>query len=484
MKQELELKKYAEQLERTNKLSKQIELTLGKIQYQLDDIPLDITKKFDKYMLPKQNIDMIVNFYDTYILAMENIEKQKREIDEIKKNEIKKHGFSQELRLIECYNAIIIELNRIKRYKSVNIVNTYILEIEDFCKAVLTEIKESYFIVVNDLLNEMEINDDIFKISKFLLENCKKTELEGEYVKLFVDKFSSKSLSQKKNKLVERIETFKNLMHKIKIIIDSFIGPNNVVYTEIRALLIIDIKDVLAKVLMDVENKSRDSDCVFLIHLCRAIGYKNEFELDPFIAECFKLINNALISFESRLEKVKKHDKKLMAEEYNLLIVDIVKEFKMLELVKINENESQLKKFLNDFEEGQTFEDFKNKWGTMCIKKTYSLARNLGTLERHIYLLNNFYEIQKIITRYEDTALAGIIDSSAKSIIKIWNDECKKRADPMNYIKRNIDVQGKYFINEDMRPYLIEKIERIVKDVLGHKYKKKDFALDLLFSGI
>ncbi|KAM0686330.1 hypothetical protein COBT_002449 [Conglomerata obtusa] len=345
----------------------------------------------------------------------------------------------------------------------------------------LDNIKEP---VTNAFFKKLNYSDDyesMKPLSMFLIE-VDKNNFITSYCKALLAKYKNKQNS-------EFIENFKLLSDEFReidsinnILMDEV--NSEIVSKQIKLMIVIEIKGILTRVLLNYENKFKNEN---LYSCCKLYLYLNDEELknlfQEFLENIETIIFNLFNNFFHSINEIKKPIKSFHNEEIIILTYKIIK----------NMDDRCFDDFFRRFREDldfKNYEQLKLYLGNLLTNKVFENSEQLKGIQKDVYLINNLHLLQCFYKIHNKKRLIEYIDSFSNEIIQIWSSECKKRGKDefTRFLDVNLEIQKNYFVPEELRDMIQKKVKEIINNNVKEKaYKNStevlNLKLDELFTG-
>lgn len=463
------IEKIIQNLDKTISLSQRIDSNIIKINKYIQESPLSIIESFKIYTEPQKNIEALIKFYKLFLEVIRNNESHLKNLQHL-------NFYEGELKAIHSFYEIRNELDKLNGYNDIKVVKRYIDKIKE--KSNITQpIFNSFF----KYFGKDVTDKDLHPFSKFL-EVYDEKPFIAKYCKVLFFKFSKKN-EKDPEKILENIKNINNMFKEIETYNKKYLNEKNseIVGQQIKQMVMIEMRDNLSSSLLVFENKFQFINlvlaCDFFIQLQNKELQGKFSEFDDGI---LKVINNLFIKFIQKVNSIKEPNGLYEVEEFIYHLYRVIKLFEHKELHKMFflypdfKNNSQMKAYL----------------GNLCIEKIFDLAVSLKGIQKNVYLLNNLHLIQFFYREYKGKKTIEYIEEKIDEIVKTWEVECdnKKGKDPTRFLDVNLDIQGKYYLPEDIKEILIREITKIVEKLTKqNRYRNGEQTLNLklkkLFSG-
>lgn len=448
-------------LEKNANISIKIDNNIDQINRKFAEIPSEIVETFKRYTDPQKNIEELISFYRTIIRCIENIRKLEPGIVDSDET-----GIDQYITSIDCYNRIEIELDGLKSYSDVSIVKK--LQVQT--RKTLEKALEPVFDVFFKHFMRKDVND-LRILSRFLIVNDE-TRFIQKYCKVLLHQHCVGQSKKECKVVLEKLRDIKTTFDKIGETNEIFLDDKNaeVVYNQLHQMILIDLKEAVSKILLDLENKFKIMNvveaCQFYIHLQEPVvrDYFKEFNI-----EILKVINNLFITLVNEINRIKKPNKKVLHESFVYALYKLLEVFKdkKLHLIFIE---------LHDTFEFRNYPHMKIRFGQIACERVIELSAEFKGIQKNVYLLNNFCLIQFYCQEYLDIKITDYIIKFSDEIVKMWNKECEKKrgTDLTRFLDVNLEVQKQYYLPDELREGIIPRIRMIIDDVLKESTYKNN----------
>lgn len=446
-------------LDKNTYLTTKIDHNIDEINRKFDKLPKDLVETFRKYTLPQNNIEQLIKFYKTAINTIESIEKTEKSMNE----DTKESSVKQQIHSITCHNKIKGLLELLDGYKDIAIVRKYWIETENKLKKTKDPVFSVFF---KNFLSEKK---DLQILSFFLIANDEKNFMQ-KYCKVLLHKYCIGRSKKETSFVLEKLLNVENVFNEIMSINELYLDEKNseILYKELRQLILIDLKEAVSKVLIEFENKFKFENimeaCKFYMQLQEPVTQEYFKALDK---ELLKIMNNLFVTFFTEISKIKKPNKKYLHEPFVHIfnqILHIFKENKMKNLFM------QLRKIL----EFQNHAQMRIRLGTMACERIIEISTVLKGIQKNVYLLNNFTIIHFYCHEYNDIAISDYIIKFSDEIVKMWDKECekKKKKDVTRFLDVNLEIQKQYYLSEELREGIVPRIRIIIENLVRNSEYK------------
>ncbi|KAM0678671.1 hypothetical protein BDAP_000781 [Binucleata daphniae] len=242
-----------------------------------------------------------------------------------------------------------------------------------------------------------------------------------------------------------------------------------IVNLEVKQMIVVDAKNILSRILLNYENKYKNENLYFC---CKLYSYLNKDEVKQYFVEFFdnitKIIHNLLLTFFYKIDEIKKPNKDHKSEEIIVLTYKII---------KCLENDC-FTEFFVKYRSGIEYKNYKQLKtfsGKTLTEKMYKLSKTLKGIQKNVYLPNNLYALQFFYKIHDGVPLVERIENHSNEIIAIWESELKKRkgSEFTKFLDVNLEIQQEFYLPEEIRINIVEKIKENVLETCKEKTYKK-----------
>lgn len=444
-----QLQKLLKNLDKNTEITRKVENNIKEINKTIKYAPTDIINSFIKYTEPQKNISEIINFYKTVIECTEKINEEMKRIDALEDN-----TDQNQIIAINAHYNIKDELRKLENYSDLNAI----ARLKEKTNKKIYNIVETLFTAFFKGFEKGRDTKDLKIISRFLLENDETSYLL-KYVKIMFHKYSIKKDERDSAKVLDHLKNLKKTygeIHRINVIyMDD--AKTEILDKQIQQMLLIEYKDIISKILMDLENKYKDKNIVDACNWYLAVKDKEIASLfGEFDEEILKDIYNLQIKFLNNIDAIPKPNKKLLNEDfvYNL--------FRIFNLFENEELHAFFDLYRSELDY-KNYDEMKAVLSGTALDKIFNLSAKLKGIQKNVYLLNNIYLMINYCKEYQGKKLVEYISRYCDEIVKMWKDECDKRkGDITQFLDVNFEIQKDYYLPEEIRTVVLEGIERIV----------------------
>jgi hypothetical protein len=480
-----------ERLKKCSRLSKEIGAQCKQLEVHLSNVRPSVMDDLKPYINPKRNIDALCSFYELFSNSKEKIDTSRKRLeglfgeatDSFPPRELRVLKESSALGEVRC---LVRERELLSEYGNIRMARTELEHVEKFIGKALDAIKGSFFVAL-DKLPEQDPN--LQEFAKFLLENTNRKAFLAEYTEKIYAKLGIEDIGTNRRMLLERARNLGTYFNEIGNMNDNVLGLENA-----RALnlglfktFVLELKGVIADVLMVVEKEERADDVPFLVQLNAALRH-SEHGYNELIGELFelkdninKIIHNCLLAYFERLSFVSEPDKHSDAEGMCAEMARILDAFYY--------NKDVGDAFASAY--GAAFnvrsvQDILEEFSTRVIRRVLLLSEQKKGISKSVYLVNNAYVLQHYLREIDGVSMGDYLSSNTSSIISVWEKEVAKRkeSDVTEFLNQNIRLQQNHFLPVELRGRVTGRIKELVEELLGRKeYKgEKDKLMEAVES--
>lgn len=454
------------------KLCEKIDSVCTKVLVELRSTDYKTMQAFKPYILPKENIKKLLDFYEKYsatVKALKTIRiKMEKSGIETRTLKIKELEALEVVKLLEEYQSYV---DGIEEYKGVKIVDDLITESNEYYQKIVQFIKKSFFTALNRL---PKIVNKIDVYAYFLLHNCDKKEFLADYTKQVYSKLGFMDINNNLQLLVQQTA---NLTQYFNLIIqmNAEILGKRIAYNinvGLVSLIMVNLKKVMTDALVAVDKQNKASDIPLLIDLHYNIrpqennSVKEIDDLQVFQGQIEKLVLNCLIQFFADLELLEFPRNDLKAENVCKIITNALDSFEKNDKLK----EDWSKKY------GRSFgiyseKDFNQNISIKCLNKIIALSGQLKEFDKYVYLINNKSCFVKYVKEFENLSLRKSINKDVQLIVGLW----KIKLEPYKglilnrYLTSRLKTHAKYYLPEKERSKIQEELTTIVEGLIVRK---------------
>ncbi|KAF9765076.1 hypothetical protein NGRA_0007 [Nosema granulosis] len=465
------------------KTSQEIEVICTDIFKKVELAKMDVIKEFNPYIQPKKNLDSLLSFYGAFQKAYETISKMSQTVyslygenlEVIDLQSIMKNG------LLGILKTIKIEQNNILDYAGVKIVDSLLASSNDLLEIVISKIYPVYFA---NLFNKTASDDDMKSISEFLMVFSDKKRFLGKYSNAILNKTSYDDIGLDRRKLLERTKDIEGHISSVNKYNIKILGGANaqIINRGLNKLLLINLKKIIADILIVVEKEENMASVPFCMVLNSHLRQSEEAEIKEveelyvFKNEINKIVCNIFLAFVENLKTIQQPNKFCDIETIALNLK------RSLDSLEDNKNVSRVFiKNYGPFFKAKTVDELAKSFSEMVLNKVISLSKQLDTIKRSIYLINNFYTLKCFVDDVDGLNIKEEIEKSSTMIIEVWKSELDSKSGRnfSNFVESNLESFKSYYLPEEVRREIVPKIKTIVwENILTKGYQGNENALN------
>ncbi|OQS54643.1 hypothetical protein EHP00_141 [Ecytonucleospora hepatopenaei] len=454
------------------KFCEKIDQICTKVLIELKNTDYKTMQSFKPYILPKENIKKLLDFYEKYTETRKGLEKIKIKLE---KSEILQRTLKiKELEALEI--TTLLEkykgyLNNLEIYKQVNIVDALIKESQEFFDSMVEKIKKSFVMALNRL---PKIVNKIDVYAYFLLQHCDKKQFLGDYTKRVYSRLGFLDINNNLQLLVQQTSNLTKYFNLITQMNAEILGKREAynINVGLVSLIIVNLKKVMVDTLLVVDKQNKASDIPLLIDLHYNLKHKEGKqikeieELFVFKQQIEKLVLNCLIQFFADLELLEHPRDDLCAENVCKIITKALDSFAKNQELK----EDWSKKYGRSFGIYNVC-DLNTNISTKCLNKIVNLSSQLKEFDKYVYLINNKACFRHYADNFDNLTFKKSINKDVQLIVGLWKIklEAYKGLVLNRYLTSRLKAHAKYFLPEKERHKVQEAIKTIVESLIVRK---------------
>ncbi|ELA46596.1 hypothetical protein VCUG_01926 [Vavraia culicis subsp. floridensis] len=444
-----EYEKLLNTLGKTDKIAQNLNQIYKKMESNTQNTPTTVLQTFERYSIPKKNLEYAIKFHEDYIKYCENVNESVLVIKDYKKandTDIKK-----DLEVIEAYENIKNSNKNIKMYKSIGIVKTKIESSETALAGIYNSIRKRFFLLVKE--NMLIEVDGLNRISTFLITYGEKSEIAEKYMQTYFKEFNFRDALEDTDAFVKRVADSSKLFNDIRemniFLFDTatyeFLNKNMINY------LREDMKTNIMR-FMDLIERRKNLKDIFMIIDLYDVAKINGISL----LGCMDCLLHHLIRY---IENVNQIDKKFEVESF------VVFTTKVINSLNSQVAQDYVEKYGENLKVKEQ-DELKDKILLTLYMKIKHLSLNENELNKNVYLLNNINYIMKTRNAIGDKMLFDDIQIYKKGIISYLRDESANYGGNCTaFIDNTLNFFTQTKIPNETRNYVLENVKKIFKDL-------------------
>ncbi|ORD99378.1 hypothetical protein A0H76_948 [Hepatospora eriocheir] len=474
------------------KFSENIENICKLLINELNNTDYKVMDSFKPFILPKQNITKLLNFYKLYTESLKKIENIQIEIEKVGLSDDEKILRIKDLddmNVLKLMNNYLKCLDDLKSYIKVNMVRELCKKSKKYYEGIVSKIEEAFF---NALKRLPKVVNSIDLYGKFLIRSLDKKEFLSKYTQAlykilgFSEVKTFPILNQRTKKLTQYLNMVKNINTQI-------IGKTEAhnINIGLIQLIIINLKKVIGDILLKVEKEIKPNQIPSLVILYNNLRHTegpivDEIE-DLFVykEQILKLILNCLVHFFAYLETLDSPNIDLKTESQVLTLCDIFKSFENNKSIK----REWVRKFGPSFgvyNSDELYDNFCRK----CLTKVEKASNNLKNYDKYIYLINNKAPFKEFVKMYDNMTMENSIKKDVKLVIGLWKISIEKYDGVTlnRFMLKQLEKHKKYYLpNEErniLHSNLTETVEELIAaNILQGQVSKLKNAIEMSYTG-
>lgn len=468
-------------IELNNKIntSEEIEKILKKMLEKIERIPSSTIKKYKEFSIPQNNLNTIIIFYKEFLNFIEIKNKIINKLNSFnKQKEIKELTIQEKIKL-EDYYKLNEEINLIKKYKGIKMVDEEILNIKLLMESFVQKIDKIFFKILKNKFKDF--NEELKYFSYFLIKFGNNNFLES-YVNLFIECYIN---SIKNNELKEIISNIIIDMKELRKINNMLLPEEErkLISLQIEKTIPITLIPIISSKLYLWNKENNWKVLTNLFYIYKLIKTSKEDSIKSYkslLIEISETINNLTIEIQKQLgiENNFINEKQLQSlckTISNIIIFSSTNIECFSNLGEKIRNENDLKRF------------FEPRLISFIIKKMKFFNK-----QEIIKNLNILIILKRVYNKIGDDDISKLISNGKSLLINKWIQslnsikikENQTDFEIISVIKDLVESDKELFIIESLRDEilndLIKSIERdinISKDaitpIMRDLYKKQ-----------
>lgn len=457
-----------ETLKKCLKHSEKIDKILKNIYREVEYTKMNAVEEFKPFNEPKTNIDLLLNFYNIFLSSYNNFEKINSEISKF---------FETEMNIDNCFENKILDKgknllemkNKLENFEKIMIVKTLLQEINSLLQNLNIKVEQIFFknlILEKDKLKEM---NELF----LFLENFTETKnLLKKISSTIYQRSNFDFIKNDKNLLLEKIKSLEDNLSFINFYTIKLLGDKNgnSINLGLNKILVINMKKVIADILLIIENEEKLENIPFLIELNYHLKHNDEKkikeieELYVYKDQIYKLMCNIFLTFVDNIQKISKSNDFCDVEKISIdlkIAMDKMSEYSQISKIFINN--------YGPFFKTQTLNDFFLKMCSSLIKKLFEISEDLPSLKKSIYLINNLYIFQYY--NVENIDVKKFIEENINNITNTFQNELKDRSSDRlsKFIDSNLSSLKSYYLSDEIKEKIVPKLKKMIWEEIGKK---------------
>lgn len=438
-----------------------------------DDAVLDVIKPIVE---PRRNACAVLGFYSQYLDANTKFDEFNKAITNLKlddrcKRENVEIEYLHKANILGLLETQFKTMNDLGNYKEIEIVKKTVKDHTKRIDNVLEIIKNTVMATLERLPKVVE-NIDLF--SKFLLKHTDTKKYLQEYTEICHSRLGFFGIKDNKNAILQQTKNLTEYFNMIKELNTRILGKtfSKKVNSGLIQLIVLDLKNIIGTYLMKINKNQSPSYIPFLIQLYSRIRHSDGnmveeieelFELKP---EIMKIMFNCFIQFFGELDLLNSPRKDLTAEKLTKILSEILCQFRNNKEVK--------REWCSTY--GSSFgvyriEDVDSNFSEKCLLKITELGKLIDAKKSSIYMLNNIHYLREYFVRFSGLDTKQLVYKYCENIVGFLRIglESQTQDSIQEYLKTEIVKMKRYFLPEEERKYVTDKMRTLVEDLVSRK---------------
>lgn len=422
---------------------------------------------------PKRKASAVLEFYNSYLQAAQTF----KEVE----SKIKESGIATKPNLkiedletgstLDLLGLLIREIDELEKHSEIKIANKLAADQKKSLNKYLEIIKNT---VLSALERLPKVVDKLDVYSRFILKYYDTDQYLKEYIGVCQARLSFFEIENREAAILQQTKNLTEHFNMIKELNTRILGRrfSRTINDGLIQLLVLDLKTILGSYLLKIEKSQSPFHIPFLIQLYSRLRHSGGnmveeieqlFELKP---EVMKLIFNCFIQFFGQLDLLESPNGELVSEDITVLLAEILEQFAL--------NKDAKREWVSSF--GSSFGIFSvDELGfnlcEKCLLKITSLSEQLDVRERSIYTINNIHTLREYFLKFSGLDIKQLIYKNCETVIGVLKIglESKPPADAYKFLFGELLAAQKYYLPEEERTYIAQKLKQIVEDGTSKK---------------
>lgn len=438
-----------------------------------DDTVLDTIKPIVE---PRKNACAILNFYNQYLCANKKFDEFNKSVADLKLEDKNKKGsieieYLYKTKIVDLLEEQIKTMNMLDEFREIEIVKKVMKDHNKKLNTILDIIKNT---AISTLERLPKVVENIDSLSRFILKYTDTKKYLQEYTEICHSRLGFYGIENNEKAILQQTKNLTEYFNMIKELNTRILGKkfSKKVNEVLIKLIVLDLKNIIGTLLMKINKSQSPSSIPFLIELYSRIRHSNGnmveeieelFELKP---EIMKIMFNCFIQFFGELDLLNKPRKELTAEKLTRILSEILYQFR---------NHKEVKR-----EWGSTYgssfgvyriDDIDSNFTEKCLLKITELSKLIDAKKSQIYMLNNIHSLKEYFVKFSGLETKQLVYKYCENVVGFLRIEIESQAPEtvQDYLKSQIDKMKRYFLPEEDRRYINEKIKVLVEDLFARK---------------
>lgn len=450
-----EYEKLTETLQKTDKISQALSKIYKKMERHIQNTPPTILETFERYSIPKKNLDCAIQFHEDFIKYSEDLEKNVSTINSYEKD--REPNIKKDLGAVNAYESVKAHNNKIRKYQAINIVDAKIKKSEKSLEGVYDLIRKRFFVLIkSNFLNELE---GLNKICNFLTTYGNKSEIIEGYIKIYTSKYCFEGELGQTDSFIKRINDSEKLFTSIQkmnmFLFETetyeFLNKNMI------HLLKEDMKTNMMKFL-DLVDRRKNKNDIFALFAIYDTAKSHEIDVLKHLHSLFQ----QLFRYIGDIENI---NSDFCVERFVTFTGRVVGAF----------TENLIKDYIDQYGKALKVKEqsaFEEKILQTLYTKIKDLAINENELNKNVYMLNNTSHLIKTRSNIGEKVLFDDLQDYKKDIVEYFRDEglrCERNC--TLFVNSTINCLLKMTIPSETKNYIFENVKKVLREL----YKKKKY---------
>ncbi|KAF7698619.1 hypothetical protein CDIK_1384 [Cucumispora dikerogammari] len=449
----------------SNDLNKKIETTetlnkhLFQISQEIGKLSPETIKKYKRFVTPQNNLLKLINFYENFLKFLSLKDRIINRLSPFNNSrDLPKEITPQEIIYLEEYNKLQKEVESIKKYSGINMVDSELLNIKKVDNTFVTKIQKLFFKLLREKFFEV---DEKLKFFSYFLIEIKSKDFMSLYVSLVTECYLNSVCKKTPREILEEFEEEMGKLRKLS----NLLLPEKErksISLQIDKTIPISIMPTISEklYLWNQQNNWRVLTDIFYIYkLIVSDGEVMKF-YKVLLPEIRNTINNLTIELQKQLGVEKTLiNENAMRSLLKSIANSIYFSTKNPECFLLGRN-----KKIRDENELKTF--FEKRLYLFFSKIKFSsekeIVKNLGFL----VILKGCYE------NLENINLLTLIDEGTESLLDEWSKYLKKikikenqtEFEIIDGLKKLVDTNKNIIVSETFRETFVKKLTKRMKE--------------------